>query len=146
MRWRHRSAARVVGTAVVVLALSATAACGNGTDAQWRSPGETESSAPKLPAALTFAQAADAANVSPAEVVSVAVSNGRLDTVSFVNGNGEELPGTFDAEKKTWKNATPLVYGMVYRVTANSTGDDGKSLQDSPSASCGHIQETREAR
>jgi len=125
VRWR------VVGALVTVLALTGTAACGGGTQAQWQpvGGGSGVEQPPKLPAKLTFAQENNAV-VSPAALISVQVSSGVLDTVKLTNPDGLEVQGTFDPDKRLWKNAEPLGYNKTYTITASSTGDDGKPVSD----------------
>jgi lipoprotein-anchoring transpeptidase ErfK/SrfK len=123
---------RVLGVLVSVLALTATAACGGGTQAQWQSSGAGGSGAgntPKLPAKLNFAQDNNVV-ISPAALISVQVADGVLDSVSLVNGDGAEVQGTFDPDKRLWKNAEPLGYNKSYTITATGTGDDGKPVND----------------
>lgn len=122
---------RVLGVLVSVLALTATAACGGGTQARWQANGVVGNAGnpPKPSAKLTFAQDNNV-HISPAALISVQVADGVLDSVTLVNDEGAQVQGTFDPDKRLWKNAEPLGYNKWYTITASGTGDDGKPVSD----------------
>ena len=119
------------GAVVGVLVLAVTAACGSGVNAQWRNAdGTTPSAAPRLAAKLTYTVENNAADITPALPIQVSVADGRLDAVNLANADGKQVQGEFDADKKTWKNSEELGYAKAYTLTVASTGDDGRSVQE----------------
>jgi lipoprotein-anchoring transpeptidase ErfK/SrfK len=124
---------RVVAAVVGALALSVTSAC-SGPEAQWQPPGgaspTTAEAPPKLPAKLNFTVESGAVDVSPAALVAVTVSNGSFDAVSLTDADGAQVAGGLDAAKVAWKNSEALAYNSRYTLTATSTGEDGKPVQE----------------
>lgn len=116
---------RSVSAVIAVLMVALVAGC-TGSPA---SPGGSNGGTPPGPAKLTFAQA-DQATVSPADPITVEVTDGTLDSVSLANADGKEVAGGFDDGHKLWKNAEVLGYGKAYTITAKSTGTDGKSVEE----------------
>jgi len=103
---------RVVAAVVGALTLAVTSAC-SGPEAQWQPPGSgsgptVTAGPPKLPAQLTFTVDGNAVDVSPATLVAVTVSNGRLDSVSLTDADGAQVAGGLDATKAAWKNTESL--------------------------------------
>ncbi len=125
---------RAAGAVAVVLAVGLTAACGSG-GVKWRAAGSTgdgdapSTSSPQS-AQLTLSHTADAKNVSPADPVTVQISNGSLETVSLTNSTGKQVRGEFDAEKKAWRSTEELGFGKKYTVVAAGAGTDGKRLEE----------------
>src|SRR4051794_41596250 len=66
---------------------------------------------------LTVPPAAGAANVSPAKPVVVAVSGGKLQSVTVTAGK-DKVSGAVQSDG-TWKSTDDLAYGKTYRVTAS---------------------------
>jgi len=124
---RVRSGARVFGVVAALAALGVTTAC-SGSGATWQAAGVAggpSSSAP-TPSELTVSLAADATNVSPADPVTVSISNGSLQSVTLTNADGKAVNGDFDAAKSTWKNSEVLGYNKTYTLTVSGLGTDGK--------------------
>jgi lipoprotein-anchoring transpeptidase ErfK/SrfK len=123
----------VVAAVVGMLALTVTSAC-SGPEAQWQPPGGSSptitEAPPKLPARLNFTVEGNAVDVSPAALVAVTVSNGSLDAVSLTDADGAPVAGDLDAAKVAWKNSEALAYNSTYTLTASSTGEDGKPVQE----------------
>jgi lipoprotein-anchoring transpeptidase ErfK/SrfK len=122
----------VLVTATGVAAGSALAACSSAgaTTARWNTPGSagTTGGSPGSSAAadadVTVNPAADATNVSPADGVVVTAVSGTLQTVSLVSA-GKSVPGTLDADQKTWRSTGRFAFGATYTVTATVTGASG---------------------
>src|SRR5690349_24033337 len=86
---------------LAVSTLAVLAACSNTPDA----PAFVEP--PKHAAELTFSHPADAADVSPADMVTVSVRYGSLETVTL-NSNLGEVPGVFATDYTSWHSAEDL--------------------------------------
>jgi lipoprotein-anchoring transpeptidase ErfK/SrfK len=78
----------------------------------------TSKSAPAPRAVITTAPAVDTSAMSPAKPVTVAVSNGKLTSVTLVNTLGKSVKGTLSADGSSWRNAEVLGYGRTYHLTA----------------------------
>src|SRR5262245_45294173 len=84
-------------TLVAVASLAVLAAC-------TQSPGSPAFvEPPKPPAKLVFSHEPDQQNVSPADLVSVSVRDGSLETVTLTDNIGE-VPGTFSDDFTSWHN------------------------------------------
>ncbi|GAA3021089.1 L,D-transpeptidase 5 [Actinokineospora globicatena] len=120
----------MVGAALVaVLGLSG---CTSGESmAATGTGGATEqtSQAPAKPSAKVVATpAADAKDVSPAGPISVAVTDGALETITLTNADGKQVKGELAADKKSWAVAEHLGYGKTYTWSGSALGTDGKNV------------------
>jgi len=114
---------RVRVTLVAVASLAVLAAC-------TQSPGSPAFvEPPKPPAKLVFSHEPDQQNVSPADLVSVSVRDGSLETVTLTDNIGE-VPGTFSDDFTSWHNAGDLDYAKTYTLAVSSLGLDGKAVEE----------------
>jgi lipoprotein-anchoring transpeptidase ErfK/SrfK len=116
--------ARLIGVVAAVLVLGTTVACQKANQAQWRSPGQTGSSAPPT-SALTAIPAANAKDISPADPVTVDVTSGTLTDVTLTNPDGKAVQGEFDSTKASWKSTEELGYNKKYTLAYHGAGLDG---------------------
>src|SRR3954466_15883692 len=119
----RRTAAIIAAGALVFLA-----GC-QGDDAG----GSSRSSAEAAPAAkVSLAVADGTADVSPVEPLQVAVSGGKLDTVSVVDGSGADVAGSVAADPtqegaSVWVPDGNLAYGASYTLTATAKNTADKA-------------------
>jgi lipoprotein-anchoring transpeptidase ErfK/SrfK len=109
-----------------VLSLALTASC---TSVEPRLESRAPAPVPPPPAQLTYTQQNNEV-IAPSNLVAVAISNGRLNSVSLVDNGGAAVAGTFDPDMRLWKNGQQLVYNRAYRLTVTGIGDDGTQVQD----------------
>ncbi|WP_328814023.1 L,D-transpeptidase [Rhodococcus sp. NBC_00297] len=111
--------------AVLALVIALVAGC-SGT------PGSSESAAPTTEAApvaaVTYAPAAGATDVSPTAPISVSVANGTFEAVSLTTADGRAVAGTLDPAKTTFTVTEPLGYNAVYTWAGTAVGSDGKPV------------------
>lgn len=111
--------------AVLALVIALVAGC-SGT------PGSSESAAPTTEAApvaaVTYAPAAGATDVSPTAPISVSVANGTFEAVSLTTADGRAVAGTLDPAKTTFTVTEPLGYDAVYTWAGTAVGSDGKPV------------------
>jgi lipoprotein-anchoring transpeptidase ErfK/SrfK len=82
--------------------------------------------------ALVLGPSANAAQVSVAEAVTVTTVSAVLDTVTLTDADDKQVPGQFDAGKRTWHSTTPLAYGSRYTLTATGRGGGRRLVRTSP--------------
>jgi lipoprotein-anchoring transpeptidase ErfK/SrfK len=130
--------ARAAATAVAGVSLLALAACtGSST------PGEpvisvaagstttvlsdppASSSPSSAPAVITAFRGHD---VNPTSPIRVSIANGRLDSVTMLNPEGERVSGAIDGDGTTWHNTEVLGYSKTYRIIAKGVGADGSPI------------------
>jgi lipoprotein-anchoring transpeptidase ErfK/SrfK len=80
------------------------------------------------PASLAFVPATGAADVAPAEAVTVTVADGKVGEVKLTGADGKQVEGKAKADGSGWESAEPLGYGRSYTVDAIATGADGKPV------------------
>lgn len=120
--WRRavgRPAIAVVTAAVLVLA-----GCSSGDiDAVIDRNPVTELIKPKV-----SSSAADGAvGISPADPLTVSVTDGRLETVSVLNPDGDPVDGAIQADGVTWQSTEPLGYNRTYSIDTTAYGLGGTS-------------------
>jgi lipoprotein-anchoring transpeptidase ErfK/SrfK len=118
-----------------VLTLGVAAGCSGG-GAQWNTPGGAPgggTSAPPGESAFAVNPAADAKNVSPADPVSVSITNGVLNDVLLTNAQNKQVKGEFSADKSSWTTTEELGYDKKYTLKASGNGLDGKTYEDTRS-------------
>ncbi|MBY6539642.1 L,D-transpeptidase [Rhodococcus sp. BP-349] len=111
--------------AVLALVIALVAGCSG-------APGSSESAAPTTEAApvaaVTYAPAAGATDVSPTAPISVSVANGTFEAVSLTTADGRAVAGTLDPAKTTFTVTEPLGYDAVYTWAGTAVGSDGKPV------------------
>ena len=101
------------------------AASSNNAASSWNSP-----EASKAPdAKVTIAPASNAADVSPADGVTVTVADGTVQTVT-VTGGGKTIAGSADSDNKVWKSTDPLAFNQSYTVTVVAVDAAGKQINE----------------
>lgn len=80
------------------------------------------------PIALTVSPNAGAAKVSPLDPVTVAVTGGKLRSVSVVSGSAK-LGGTVQPDGLSWRSTGTLGYGKTYQVTASIVDSLGATVE-----------------
>jgi lipoprotein-anchoring transpeptidase ErfK/SrfK len=75
---------------------------------------------------LELAPAANATGVPVTASVTVMTSSAVLDTVTVADPQGKQVPGEFDARKRTWRSTLLLDYDTTYTTTATGTTAKGK--------------------
>jgi len=123
---------------VGVLGLLAVLLTGSGSDAPRTvagdgrpqpSEGGGNAAGPAQPPSLLkllITPADHAANVSPAQPVTVTAAGGTLTEVVMTNAVGRPVKGAINRDRSTWTSAETLGYGKAYSVRATGTGVDGK--------------------
>lgn len=81
------------------------------------------------PLSISLAPANEALDVSPAEPVVVRAENGKVDSVSLTNPEGEEVGGALSEDGTTWTSAEPLGYGRRYTITAAASSLSGETAE-----------------
>ncbi|MGC9670433.1 L,D-transpeptidase [Planosporangium sp. 12N6] len=125
------------GLVAVVLALTVTAGCGQGTSADWRAAGSVDGAAQsgggggarKVTGEITIAPAADTTEVSVLDPVTVTAKDVTLDTVTVTNPDGKQVSGEFGADRKSWRASEHLGYGKQYKVTVAGTNGAGHRVE-----------------
>jgi lipoprotein-anchoring transpeptidase ErfK/SrfK len=118
-----------VGTAagLTVAGCSAASHASKGTDAapnlaagSWHAPTAT-------PISLTVTPKAGTDDVSPTDLVTVAVEGGKLQSVSVAAGS-KSLSGAVQSDG-TWSSTGTLAYGKTYKVTASILDSTGAKVE-----------------
>jgi lipoprotein-anchoring transpeptidase ErfK/SrfK len=117
-----------VSRVLAVGLLTLVAACSSGS-----SPSKTTGGGGQAPPAVAAAQvkitpAEGSSKARPDKGVLVEVAGGRLDTVS-VQVKGEDVPGSFNADRTRWRTTWTLKPDSSYKVTASARNAEGKPAQ-----------------
>ncbi len=107
-----------------------TTACSGGVGERRQSPGGYGGGESTSGPMLVLSHSPDAANVSPTDPVTVAITGGTLESVTLTNPAGKIVKGDFDATKENWKSSEDLGYNKRYTLTAIGVGADGKRLEE----------------
>jgi lipoprotein-anchoring transpeptidase ErfK/SrfK len=131
---RRPSMWRTVGLVTALFALGATAACTGSQGASWNDHGVPGiNTSPPQAASLTIQPGKDVKDFSPADPITVSISNGTLTDVSLTNPDGRKVQGEFNADKTQWTASEKLGYDKEYTFAITGTGADGQSVQQSSS-------------
>jgi lipoprotein-anchoring transpeptidase ErfK/SrfK len=111
---------------------------GGGTDpAVAGSGGNSSSTAASTPAAppavISITPGAAVAAWNPINPVTVAVADGRIDTVVVTNPDGAPVAGQVAPDGSTWATTEPLGYGKSYSVQVQALNRAGKAYAQSSS-------------
>jgi lipoprotein-anchoring transpeptidase ErfK/SrfK len=126
-----------VGAVAAALMIAGTAGCTHTPATRWQQPaapastpgnggGGTVSTAPS---SFRITPAADSANVSVLDPVTVAAQDGKLETVAVTNPAGKQVQGGWDATHTTWHTTEDLGYGKRYTVHATGATSAGQPLE-----------------
>jgi lipoprotein-anchoring transpeptidase ErfK/SrfK len=80
------------------------------------------------PATLAFTPGVDASGVDPRASATVAVQDGRLDSVTLTDPDGKAVEGEPNADRTEWSSTTDLAYGATYTWSGSATGRDGATV------------------
>lgn len=136
---RGRYALLIAGSALIALTLSACTSTSKHAAAQGPTGGASQdgsaapdssttpaSSTPAVPRAVIAAAPAAGATISPIQPVTVAVSDGKLKTVSLLNSEGKAVAGALAADGTSWKNTEELGYSKTYLLSAVAVDGKGR--------------------
>jgi lipoprotein-anchoring transpeptidase ErfK/SrfK len=98
-----------------------------GTPGASTSPGSSPSQDPDA-ANISIVPAKDASAVEPDKPVTVTAATGKLKDIVVTDDDGDEVDGSFNAEKTQWTSVPRLKPGSTYKVTGNAEGTDGASV------------------
>ena len=125
MSWAKTVRSRAVASwcALAVAAALGAASCQNGTSpAAAGSASPSASSTPSraaTPAAqIQVSPAAGSRSVRPDQPITVSAQGGRLSTVTVADADGDEIAGTFSADRAQWKSSERLAVRTTYTVRA----------------------------
>ena len=136
----NRRNAVVLASAIVAIAVSASACTQKHQSADPDGPHSTQaaatgpapaSSPAAAPARVTVSAANGATDVSPAKPVQVRVLGGALSAISLTNPQGKVVKGSLAADKTSWTTAEDLGYGKTYRLKAVAKNPEGKPTTES---------------
>lgn len=99
----------------------------SGTPSSAGSPSQTPSDDPDA-AAITIDPVKGARSVRPDKVVTVSTSSGTLQAVTLKDDDGEQVPGSFNAEKSRWTAAPRLKPNATYTISGSAQGGDDKTV------------------
>lgn len=92
------------------------------------SPSPSHSTSVAAPAAAVITTSPATGALSPADRVSVAITNGTLTKVAMTNPAGKQVAGALAADGTTWRSTEDLGYARTYRITATGKGANGKPV------------------
>ncbi|WAC96367.1 L,D-transpeptidase [Streptomyces sp. NA13] len=138
-RRRALSAASALLGGVLVLT-----ACGGGDDggsgggsseSREKSQAEVDEAAAKKTSAarikITPKDGADNASIN--NDAEVSVTKGKLTDVSMKSADGTDVPGTFSADKTSWKPEGQLQRATVYKIAAEAADSEGRKAHENAS-------------
>ncbi|KUI13357.1 hypothetical protein AU191_16520 [Mycolicibacterium acapulense] len=110
----------LVGTLIAAVTwLQIPAGPGQPTAAQKPPP------APAAPAKVSISPAPQSVSVNPRNLVRVRANTGTLTGVTLVDARHEVVPGSLDADGRSWTPSAALEYGRSYTLTVSSRGPTG---------------------
>lgn len=80
------------------------------------------------PATLAYAPGVDASGVDPRGSATVAVTDGKLDTVTLTGPDGKAVEGEPNADRTEWSSTKELAFGTTYKWSGSATGRDGAAV------------------
>jgi lipoprotein-anchoring transpeptidase ErfK/SrfK len=91
----------------------------------------TEAAVPPVlepPATLAYTPGADASGVDPRASATVAVKDGKLDSVTLTGPDGKAVEGEPNADRTEWGSTAELAFGATYTWSGSATGRDGAAV------------------
>jgi lipoprotein-anchoring transpeptidase ErfK/SrfK len=79
-------------------------------------------------ATLAYTPGVDASGVDPRASATVAVTDGKLDSVTLTGPDGKAVEGEPTADRTEWSSTTELGYGTTYTWSGSATGRDGAAV------------------
>jgi lipoprotein-anchoring transpeptidase ErfK/SrfK len=130
---RRRNTVGLLGVALAAGLVLTACSSGSGESNSAQPQGQVNSNreqvapaAAKPAARITIAPGPGAADVSPADPITVTVADGTIDTVTLTNPDGKQVAGQLSADKTSWVTAEALGYGKTYTWAGSAVGLDGK--------------------
>lgn len=133
-RGRGFAVASAVALAVLTGCTSGNSRSGDGaatsaTGAKGGVPASAGSSTtPAAPTNVAFTNSAQGQKVSPADPVTISVTDAKLTSVTMKNPAGKAVDGAISADGASWSNHEVLGYGKTYRVIAVAQTADGRAV------------------
>jgi lipoprotein-anchoring transpeptidase ErfK/SrfK len=133
--WWSRT--RLLGGVAAAMVIAVTAGCSQSPGARWHQASD-QVSAPggggsaevtKAPGSFVVTPAADTADVSVLDPVTVAAKDAALEAVTVTNPDGKQVQGGWDAGHASWHTTEDLGYGKRYTVHATGTNSTGQPLE-----------------
>lgn len=119
------------------LVIAVTAGCAPTSVARWRQVGVEDSAsgnggsakATTPPGSFVITPAADAADISVLDPVTVVAQDATLEAVAVTNPDGKLVQGGWDAAHTTWRTTESFGYGKRYTVRATGVNSAGQPLE-----------------
>jgi lipoprotein-anchoring transpeptidase ErfK/SrfK len=126
-----------MGLVVAALIIATTAGCSQAPTAHWRQVGDEPSASgnggsakpTKAPGSFVITPAADLADVSVLDPVTVAAQDATLADVTVTNPDGKKVSGEWGAGHTSWHTTESLGYGKRYTVHATGADSSGQPLE-----------------
>lgn len=106
--------------------LPSSSSAGESTASSSAAPSTTTSAAPA--AQIAASPAFGSTGVSPAEPITVSVTDGTITDLTMTNPDGKVVAGAIAADGKSWAVGEVLGFGKEYTVTGTATGMDGRQV------------------
>ncbi len=126
-RGRGFGAALLGAGLVAVLALTGCTTGGTSAASTGGGGGDGGAAQEQPPVRIIATPAVDADDVSPGGPVSIAVTDGSLQTVTLTNPDGKQVKGELAEDKRSWTVAEDLGFGKTYTWSGAAIGLDGKT-------------------
>ena len=126
-RRRNRHAVAAVLGAVLVGVMTFVTACSgaSGAGGAEEVPIDSNPLAALIKPTVSASVVDGGVGFSPIEPVTVSVVNGKLESVTLLNPDGEPVAGALGPDGATWANTEPLGYSRQYRLEAVAYGLGG---------------------
>jgi lipoprotein-anchoring transpeptidase ErfK/SrfK len=79
-------------------------------------------------ATLAYTPGVDASGVDPRASATVAVKDGKLDSVTLTGPDGKAVEGEPNADRTEWSSTKELAFGTTYTWSGSATGRDGAAV------------------
>ena len=135
---RRRWVVWLLGTAAVLIAIASLVTAVSGVASTGSTLGELAGPPPPppQPVAKVTIQADASTPINPSTPISVAVTQGTLQTVTVTDTkSGKPLAGTLATDSASWKTDGNLSYGDTYNIAVTAMGSDHKLVQQSGTVS-----------
>ncbi|MEU4197418.1 Ig-like domain-containing protein [Kribbella sp. NPDC026611] len=100
----------------------------SGTPGASSSPGSSTTPSDDPDTSLAIVPAKGATSVKPDQPVTVTTTGGKLTAVTVKDDDGDELEGSFNADKTQWTSLPQLKPGASYTVSGSAEGTDGATV------------------
>lgn len=118
----------VLGAVAALAAVAVLSACGTTAETtEAVAPIDSNPIAELMKPKVSSTVADGAVGFSPADPVTVSVTDGKLGSVTMLNPDGKVVSGAIAPDGLSWTNTEPLGYNREYRVQADAYGLGGAS-------------------